>query len=98
MVNETAYEKLLHKPAGTFLLRENENGDLRLTIRSNLRDVRSNKPKVGHIPIEKAEDGNGWIIGQNYYESISEMIKSQKEIESSFQLKREYIASKNFTY
>ena len=45
MNKETASEKLLHKPAGTFLLRENEDGDLRLTIRSNLRDGRSNKAK-----------------------------------------------------
>ena len=90
MDNEAAYAKLLHKPEGTFLLRENEKGDLRFTIRSNLRDGRSSKPKVGHIPIEKAEDGHGWIIGQNYYGSLAEMIKSQKEIESTFQLKREY--------
>ena len=38
MDNEKAYRLLLNQPEGTFLLRENHNGDLRATIRSNLRD------------------------------------------------------------
>ena len=89
MDNEKAYRLLFHKPEGTFLLRENEKGDLRATIRSNLKDGNS-KPKVGHIPISKAEDGNGWIMGQNYYPSIAKLVESQKKIESAFQMKHEY--------
>ena len=93
MGSEASYTKLLHKPGGTFLLRENEKGELRFSVRSNVMDVRSNTPKVGHIRVEKTEDGNGWIIGGCYYESISEMIKSPKQIDSSFLLKNEYIPS-----
>ena len=84
----------MHKPEGTFLLRKNEKGQLRISVRSNVRDGRSNKPKVGHIRVEKPEDGNGWIIGGCYYGSISEMITSPKQVDSSYQLKNEYIPSK----
>ena len=90
MDNETAYKLLLHKAEGTFLLRENEKGELRATIRSNLKDGTRNGPKIGHIPISKHEDGNGWIMGQNYYPSISKLVESQKKIESAFQMKHEY--------
>ena len=93
MGNEPAYHKLLHLPGGTYLLRENDNGDLRLSVRSNIRDGRSNKPKVGHTPIERAENGNGWIAGQKHYESISEIINSQKLIMNEFQPKQEYTPS-----
>lgn len=90
MDNEKAYRLLLNKPEGTFLLRENGKGELRATIRSNLRDGNSNRPKVGHIPISRAESGRGWIMGQNYYPSIKKLVESQKKIESAFQMKHEY--------
>ena len=90
MDNEKAYRLLLHKSEGTFLLRENDKGELRYSIRSNLRDGNTDRPKVGHIPIARAEDGNGWIMGQNYYSTITQMVDSQKKIESAFQLKHEY--------
>ena len=90
MDNETAYKLLSHKTEGTFLLRENEKGELRATIRSNLKDGTRNGPKIGHIPISKHEDGNGWIMGQNYYPSILKLVESQKKIESAFQMKHEY--------
>ena len=90
MDNEKAYRLLLNQPEGTFLLRENDRGELRATIRSNLRDGSSNRPKVGHIPISRAENGTGWIMGQNYYPSISRLVESQKRIESAFQMKYEY--------
>ena len=88
-----AYNKLLDQPGGTYLLRENEKGEIRLSVRSNLRDGISNKPKVGHTPIERAGDGNGWIVGQKHYESISEIINYQKQIMSDFQPKQEYTPS-----
>ena len=94
MSSEASYAKLLHKPEGTFLLRENEKGELRISVRSNVRDGRSNKPKVGHIRVEKPEDGNGWIIGGSYYGSILEMVKSPKQVDDSFLLKNEYVLSK----
>ena len=90
MDNEKAYRLLINQPEGTFLLRENQNGELRATIRSNLRDGNSTRPKVGHIPISRAEDGTGWIMGQNYYPSITRLVDSQKRIESAFQMKHEY--------
>ena len=90
MDNEKAYRLLLNQPEGTFLLRENHNGDLRATIRSNLRDGNSTRPKVGHIPISRAEDGTEWIMGQNYYPSIRRLVDSQKKIESAFQMRHEY--------
>ena len=76
MDNEKAYRLLLNKPEGTFLLRENAKGELRATIRSNLKDGNSNRPKVGHIPISRAETGIGWIMGQNYYQSIKKLIEN----------------------
>ena len=85
-----AYNLLSHKSEGTFLLRKNDKGELRFSIRSNLKDGNTGKPKVGHIPIEKAEDQKGWIMGQNYYSSITQMVDSQKKIRSAFQLKHEY--------
>ena len=90
MDNEKAYRLLLNKPEGTFLLRENDKGELRFTIRSNLRDGNTNRPKVGHIPISKAEDGSGWIMGQNYYPTLPKLVESQKKIESAFQMRHEY--------
>ena len=89
MDNDVAYERLINKPEGTYLLRENDKGDLRFSVRSKVRVVRG-QPKVGHLPISKAEDGTGWMMGQNQYDSLAELIEQQKKIESAFRLKHEY--------
>ena len=85
MLEETAH--------GTYLLRENSVGELRLSVRRNTAEVKgaiSSVPKVGHIPISKRQDNRGWMMGPDLFESLDELIAFKMDEEGPYQLNYEY--------
>ena len=96
MDSTAAFLTLLHEPKGTYLLRENDKGDLRFSVRSQLEhdpddDERNSVTLVGHIMLRRDEKGQGWYSGSGEapvkFDTFYDIIKAHQEKDSIYQFR-----------
>ena len=94
MDSTAAFLTLLHEPKGTYLLRENDKGDLRFSVRSKLDQdpddhEQDNIRLVGHIMLRRDEKEKGWYSGSGEaavkFDTFYDMIKAHQEKDSIYQ-------------
>ena len=96
MNSTDAFMMLLEEETGTYLLRENSNNELRLSVRSKLprteENAINNVKLVGHIALRKDESG-GWLAGSgrhDRYDNFYDIIKANKDKDSIYTFKSYY--------
>ena len=83
MSSDEAYACMVGQEKGAFIVRLNEEGGLRLSIRSTLEHDENLPKLVGHIIIRRNEEGHGWFTGSKgkypQFDFFYDILKDLKE-------------------